>query len=78
MTVWSWLVANGLYRDLLAASIAILVTHIFAWRPWRKHVQRQKQMIDLLNTQTPGGMKDVVDELRKPYTGEEVKEQDSG
>ena len=62
---WDWLVAQGLYRDILGAGVAIGVARLGAWRPLRRHAERQERIADLLDTDTPGGMKDVVDELRK-------------
>lgn len=59
--MWSWLVANGLLRDLLAAAVGTAVTHVFGWRPWRAHRRRQERIIGLLDTGTPGGLADLLE-----------------
>ena len=58
--VGHWLVANGLWKDLLAAVIALAVTRVAAWRPLR----RLRRIEDLLDTDSPGGLRDVVRALR--------------
>jgi hypothetical protein len=62
---WAWLVANGLYKDALATAVAASFARLAAWRPLRRHTQRQELIADLLRTDTPGGMADVLDELKK-------------
>jgi hypothetical protein len=37
--VWQWLVADGLYRDLLSAGILIPVMHVMALRPLRRLIR---------------------------------------
>lgn len=67
--VFHWLVAQGLYKDLIAATVAFLVGHFLAWRPAKKIVKanakQQERIADLLDTETPGGMHDVVEHLKK-------------
>jgi len=70
--IWHALIANGLYRDLLAASVGVVVTHLFAWRPLRAHKKRQEKIIGLLRTDTPGGLSDIVDAV-KHGTGEAAR-----
>jgi hypothetical protein len=53
---WHWLIMNGLYKDLLAATVALAVTRIAALRPMR----RLRRIEDLLDTDSPGGLRDVV------------------
>ena len=60
-----WLVANGLYKDILATSIAAVVARLAAWRPLRDHARRQDRIADLLDTDSPGGLTDLLDELKK-------------
>jgi len=67
--VWSWLIANGLYRDLIAATVGVIVTHLFAWRPLRAHRRRQEKIIGLLDTSSPGGLADVVDAVKRTERG---------
>ena len=55
-----WLVTNGLYKDLLATVVALAVTRVAAWRPMR----RLRRIEDLLDTDSPGGLRDVVRALR--------------
>lgn len=73
MSAWGWLVANGFLRDLIAAAVGTIVAHIFAWRPWKRHVQRQQKIIDLLDTGKPGGLTDVVAAAGKRPEGEAAK-----
>ena len=67
--MWHWLVANGLYRDLIAATVAVIVTHLFAWRPLRAHRRRQERIIGLLDTGKPGGLTDVVSAVKRRERG---------
>jgi HAMP domain-containing protein len=67
--MWSWLVAQGLIKDLIAASVAVAVGHVFAWRPLRAHRRRLDRIADLLDTGTPGGL----GELAKGMQGQSGK-----
>lgn len=67
--VWDWLVAQGLYRDIVSVCVVGLLAPIVAYRPWKKHRETQKQIADSLNTKTPGGLSDVVKALRDRDTG---------
>jgi hypothetical protein len=58
--MWGWLVAQGLIKDLIAATVAVVVGHVFAWRPLRAHRRRLDRIADLLDTKTPGGLADVA------------------
>ena len=57
---WHWLIVNGLYKDLIAATVALIVTRAAAWRP----LKRLRRIEDLLDTDSPGGLRDVVRALR--------------
>jgi hypothetical protein len=69
--VGQWLVANGLYRDILAAVVGTIIGFVLgrllAWRPVRKvlaeHKRSQARIADLLDTKTPGGLADLAREL---------------
>jgi hypothetical protein len=63
-SAWHWLIANGLYKDLLAAVVALTVTRMAAWRPLRRLAASQRRIEDLLNTDSPGGLREVVRALR--------------
>lgn len=65
-----WLVTNGLWKDLLAATVALIVARIAAWRP----LKRLRRIEDLLDTDSPGGLHDVVRALR----GEDDGSDDDG
>ena len=68
--VLHWLITNGLYKDLLAAVVALAVTRIAAWRPMR----RLRRIEDLLDTDSPGGLRDVVRALRgEPGGGDDER-----
>lgn len=63
---YAWLVANGLWRDLLAALIGLTVTRAAAWGPLKhlralaaENAARQDRIADLLDTTTPGGLTEV-------------------
>jgi hypothetical protein len=60
---YTHLVGLGVYRDLTAAIIGALVARLVAELPLRKHRQKQQEIVDLLNTHSPGGLADVVQEL---------------
>lgn len=65
---WGWLVANGLWHDLVGWAVFTVCTGTLAWwkaRPWvREHLERQRRIADLLDTDTPGGLADVHAALR--------------
>jgi hypothetical protein len=62
------LVADGLWKDVLSFSIvtagAAIVAKVKLIPAWRKHREQQDRTADLLDTQTPGGLADVVDALK--------------
>lgn len=57
---WNWLVANGLYRDIISVVVVGILAPLVAYRPWKKHRATQKQIADSLDTSTPGGLTDVL------------------
>lgn len=72
MRWWQWLVAQGLYRDLLATVTALIVGRVLAWRPlreirrqFRQHQEGQARIADLLDTSTPGGLAELLPEHRR-------------
>jgi hypothetical protein len=67
--VWRWLVAAGLYRDLVATTIALGGARLIAWRPLRKHLANQERTADLLDTKTPGGLHDLLPVRDVPPAG---------
>lgn len=62
---WHWLILNGLWKDLLAAFIALAVTRAAAWRPLKRLGASQRRIEDALDTRSPGGLHDVVKALRR-------------
>lgn len=58
------LVQAGLWRDVLGSSVALGLGHVTVWVPFRKHRKDQKRIADLLSTETPGGLADVVSALQ--------------
>lgn len=66
---WNWLVENGLWRDVLAAVVALIVGNVFALRTirkaFRRHAAGQERISDLLDTSTPGGLAEVVGVIRQ-------------
>jgi hypothetical protein len=61
--VYQWLVANGMWKDILAASIAVLVARLFAWKPFKRMRAAQDKIQDQLDTSTPGGLTDVLNAI---------------
>jgi hypothetical protein len=61
--VYDHLVALGVYRDLTAAVVGVIVARIGAYHPLKKLHKRLKSIEDQLDTSTPGGITDVVQEL---------------
>lgn len=61
--LWHWLEDQGAVRDLVATTIAVASAHVAGWRP-RKHQRTQEQIADRLDTDTPGGLSDVVHHLK--------------
>lgn len=60
MNPWTWLVNEGLYRDLVAVGAAAIVTPVIALRPFKKIVKKQEVIADSLDTSTPGGLTDLL------------------
>jgi hypothetical protein len=64
-TAWEWLVQEGIYRDMVAVTLGVVVTTAAAWRPFRKIKNVQIKTADLLDTKTPGGLTDVLDAIQQ-------------
>jgi hypothetical protein len=60
MSVYYWLVNNGLWRDVVSWGVVVLLSAVVARSPWK----RQKHIEDLLDTDKPGGLTEVVHALR--------------
>lgn len=73
VAVWDWLVANGLFRDVLATAIGLGSAKLLTVRIIREHKQSQAQIADLLDTKTPGGLTDVLSAV-KEQSGEEPED----
>jgi hypothetical protein len=59
-------------------SVAGLIASVFAWRPLHRlfgllhqHAEDQRQIADLLNTDTEGGITEVVDAIRDASPSQE-------
>lgn len=63
MVIWNYLVSIGLYRDLLATTIALTGARLIAWRPLKRHTRQQALIADRLDTTTPGGLGTVHQQL---------------
>ena len=63
ITLWHWLEAQGLVKDLVGTVVALTLAHLSGWRP-RKQRRTQEAIADRLDTSTPGGLHDVVHHLR--------------
>lgn len=68
---WGWLVAAGFWHDVVGWAVFTVCTAAAAWwkaRPWvREHLERQKRIADLLDTETPGGLAEVARLLRDQH-----------
>jgi hypothetical protein len=63
--IWHWLIGEGLYECIVQWSVLTVLTAAAAWRPWRKHKKTQAQIIDLLRTDTPGGLAELAEILKE-------------
>lgn len=68
-TVFHWLIRNGLYNAVITWAVFALGAWLLAWLKliplWRHYKAQQERIVDLLDTDTPGGLKDVVEALRE-------------
>ena len=64
-SAFHWLVANGLWRDVLATVIGLGAARALAARPIKNVKASQARQEDLLDTSTPGGLAEVHAELQK-------------
>lgn len=60
---WHWLEAQGFVKDVVGTAVAIVAARIAGWHP-RRHQRTQEQIADRLDTDTPGGLSDVVHHLK--------------
>jgi hypothetical protein len=81
--IYAWLYAQGLWKSVIAVCVAFTVGRIVRFRPLKRiHAQNKrleaqnvraeaqgKRIEDLLNTETPGGLGDVVDALKHKNEG---------
>lgn len=74
--MWHFLTTHGFYDAVVSATVSttigVLIARGLAWRLTsralkllRERVQHEKQIADLLNTATPGGLTDVVKQLER-------------
>lgn len=63
LSVYHWLVAQGLYHYILAWTVATILTWLLARRKYRLHRKTQAHIADALDTSTPGGLTDVLDAI---------------
>ena len=68
--LWAHLVAAGLLRDLLNLALATVLGHAVLWPRWRAHRKAQRQaeadrkvIADRLDTDTPGGLGDLMPKI---------------
>jgi hypothetical protein len=63
LAYYNWAVINGLWRDVIAATVAGIIgyglAHLLSWRP----KQRLRRIERFLDTSEPGGLTDVVDAI---------------
>jgi hypothetical protein len=57
---WEWLVAEGIYRDIVSAVVVTIIAPLLAFKPLRKHFKTQKKIANELDTSTPGGITDLL------------------
>ena len=58
--VYHWLADNGLWRAAVSWVVGITLGSLASWLPWRRHRQAQKEVVDLLRTDTPGGLQTLL------------------
>lgn len=75
-TAYWWLVDQNLWKACVNWTVAGILTIVFIRRPWKKHMKAQKaarvlthtnqtKIMDQLDTDTPGGLSEVVSSIRK-------------
>lgn len=75
VAAYEWLVAQGLWNDVVAVLVSLIVARVFwpflrdAWvaHVWRQHrmIEQQTRIADLLDTDKPGGLTDVIEALER-------------
>lgn len=76
--MWTWMIQEGLYRDILAAFVAMAITTLFAWRPFRSLKTNAKKTSDMLDTSTPGGLTDVMNAILSSEKPNRISGDDKG
>lgn len=62
--IWSWLVANGLERDLLSACVLVPIMHVMALKPLTRVGKLLRDIRDISNIDDLRKMGDVSKEVR--------------
>jgi hypothetical protein len=62
---YNWLVDNGLWKSAVGWVIGVLLGAASAWIPFKRHRKAQDQVIDLLRTDTPGGLGTLVEAIQQ-------------
>lgn len=80
---WHWLFSVGFSRDIVSSCVGATVASLVAWLPWKRHKERQLNIEDKLNTQTPGGLTDIKEKLDTltrpvPVTGSNNEDNSAG
>jgi hypothetical protein len=57
--VWWWLQENNLLKAVVAWSVGLLLNSVWAVRLFVRNRKHQKEMLDRLDTQTPGGLGEI-------------------
>jgi hypothetical protein len=63
-SVFNWLVANNLWRDVIQLSVASIFGFFLARIPWKRQqkvqAQSQAELMDKLDAKTPGGLGEIA------------------
>ena len=63
-SVFNWLVANNLWRDVIQLSVASIFGYVLGRLPWKRlkkqQARNQAAVMDKLNAETPGGLGDIA------------------
>ena len=61
---YDWLVNNTLWHAVVTFSVGFTLARVLSWRPLKRLHASQAAIQDALNTQTPGGLTDVVEAVK--------------
>jgi len=78
MLIYSWLIHNHLWPAVVSWFVGILLGAMFSWIPFKKHLRKQNDIADKLDTKTPGGMRDIALLLAALQDGSKEKVTDLG